>query len=401
MKRAEDAGNLPIMTSVILSVIVIIASLFLTMLTSKYVSRPLKQLSKDIREVAAGNLSLEIHSKRPDEIGELANAFATMIDEMNEVMHEAKTVVDRVQSSASILTVSATDVMNQMDDQAVSVSQASTTVNEMRSQSEEIRDHATEAAAASDTASHNSSEGREVVTQTINEMQHVSDAVASSSEIINRLGEASKEISAIVATISDIADQTNLLALNAAIEAARAGEHGRGFAVVADEVRKLAEKVSKSANEIIGLISTFKDEAEMAVKSMDKGAYVVEKGVEFANNAGQSLGKILQAVSRVDSLMEQTQQATVTQVNASEDVASTLSRLKQVSAATSESAHGTSREAISMEATIGSLAKLLSHFKLRARTKTKRISKIMQKANYKKIDDGTSPEATTNEGKRS
>ncbi|MCK6438808.1 MAG: methyl-accepting chemotaxis protein [Planctomycetes bacterium] len=380
MREAKEASALPVTTSVILSIVVFIASIILTGITARQVSRPLKELAEDVRAVAAGDLSLEIVSFRKDEVGLLVKAFSTMIAEMNEVMHEAQYVVEKVQRSASMLSSSSRDVMTQMDDQATSVHQASAAVDNMRRQSEDIRDNATNAAGASDAASEHSNGGQRVVQQTIAEMQEVARSVSSSAEIINRLGEASRRIGDIVSTISEIADQTNLLALNAAIEAARAGDHGRGFAVVADEVRKLAEKVSKSASEIVELITTLQKEAKLAVSSMQQGAQVVGRGVQFANSAGSSLGNILQAVKRVDGLMDQTQAATIEQVDAAQDVSKTLARLKDLSLLTSNAAHDTSKEATEMEATITSLAQLLSHFRLGERTGSTRFNSLIRRA---------------------
>lgn len=373
MKAAQDAAGLPNTVMVLVTIVVTVLAIIATFWTSWMVSRPLRQLAQAAKQVTSGDLSASIETSRTDEVGELAEAFSTMVAEMNEILHEAQRVAEQVAKSAEVLSSSASGVMSQMDRQAEGISEASGLVEGVRGRSEAIRDHASGASHASDQVMTHSNEGKAVVTRTRDQMVQVSSTVSDSAKIIDALGAASQEIGNIVSTISEIADQTNLLALNAAIEAARAGEHGRGFAVVADEVRKLAVNVSKSANEIIELISRFKNETERAVTSMQEGARVVKAGVASANQAGASLDTIVDAVRRVSDLMLQTDEATHDQVRATGEVRDTLGDLTKLSVAARDVAHRTAEEAAEMQTAVGNLQSLLSHFRLGRRAGTREV----------------------------
>jgi methyl-accepting chemotaxis protein len=185
-------------------------------------------------------------------------------------------------------------------------------------------------------------DGGAVVSNTIEGMELLSDAVSSSSTIITELGKSSDQIGVIVGTIEDIADQTNLLALNAAIEAARAGEQGRGFAVVADEVRKLAERTTKATKEISDMIRQIQQDTRGAVDSMQHGKEKVSAGVDLANKTGQALTKIVRMVSESADMIQQIAVASEEQSTATQQIAADIENVAQV---TKDSAAGANESA--------------------------------------------------------
>jgi len=366
LSGAQAAAKLPSLVSMILLVVIVFTSILLTFITTRSVNKPIVKLARNAKRIAAGDISRTMRCDRTDMIGELTDAFNQMVREMNGILYEAQGVSDRVASSASVLTSSAREVMEQMDQQARGIGDAVASVGDVAKKSAAILDQTTAAADASDQASEESSDGRRLVEETMEEMERISQSVRDASEILNRLGIASNEIATLVTTISEIADQTNLLALNAAIEAARAGEHGRGFAVVADEVRKLAEKVSSSADEIISMIKTIQNESDAAVRSMQESAKLVQRGVGRATNAGQSLGSILGAVQRVANLMTLTEAAAKEQAHAADRVRERLKSLASHSSVARDSAHATSAEASEMMPIIQNLDHILKQFRLAA-----------------------------------
>ena len=179
--------------------------------------------------------------------------------------------------------------------------------------------------------------GQEIVTKSVEEVKAISETVNESAKLMSSLGERSKQIGEIVNVIKDIADQTNLLALNAAIEAARAGEQGRGFAVVADEVRKLAERTAKATAEISGMIGAIQEEMDQAVISMENGTKRVEVGVEFSIQAGVALKQIVGSVTDLQTMVQQIATATEEMSTASEQISGDIETIANVSKETSVS----------------------------------------------------------------
>jgi methyl-accepting chemotaxis protein len=173
-------------------------------------------------------------------------------------------------------------------------------------------------------------EGGKVVAETIEGMNRIADVVRSSAETVQALGKSSDQIGEIVQVIDDIADQTNLLALNAAIEAARAGEQGRGFAVVADEVRKLAERTTKATKEIAGMIKQIQKDTSNAVISMSKGTEEVEKGKALADKAGESLKEIILGAVKVVDVITQVAAASEEQSSTSEEISRSIEAINNV-----------------------------------------------------------------------
>ncbi|MEW6653432.1 MAG: methyl-accepting chemotaxis protein, partial [Bacteroidota bacterium] len=207
-------------------------------------------------------------------------------------------------------------------------------------------------------------EGGKVVGQTIEGMNRIAVVVKQSADTVQQLGKSSDQIGEIVQVIDDIADQTNLLALNAAIEAARAGEQGRGFAVVADEVRKLAERTTKATKEIANMIKQIQKDTSEAVISMTSGTVEVEKGKELADEAGKSLSQIISGAEQVVDIVTQVAAASEEQSSAAEQISKNLESINHV---TNESATGIqqiARASEDLNRLTLNLQELISRFKI-------------------------------------
>ncbi len=208
-----------------------------------------------------------------------------------------------------------------------------------------------------------SEEGAIVIHNAASEMRKISDAVQSSSQIVEDLGRQSDHITSIVNTIKEIADQTNLLALNAAIEAARAGEQGRGFAVVADEVRKLAERTSLSTKEISEMVAKIQNGTRSAVSSMQAGVHQVSSGVELANQAGNSINQIRDGSLRVSAVVNGISDSISEQSVASTDIAQQLEAIAQMSEESAIAVRQTAESARHLQTLSTDLRQMVAQFK--------------------------------------
>jgi methyl-accepting chemotaxis protein len=314
------------------------------------VIRPVSNLLEAAGSVSQGDLTVEINSSAKDEIGTLTRAFRQMVLNLREICCALNSGAQRVAASEQSTQVAA--AVEDIRNLAASLEELSETARQQASIVESavlsVKDitqgiaaaaSGAESAAASTTeVSQAARAGRESVERTISGMERIRETTEQVARAIRQLGESSSQIGTIVQAIDDIAEQTNLLALNAAIEAARAGEHGKGFAVVADEVRKLAERSGAETKEIAGLIQQIQAVTQEAVQAMEAGIREVEAGSQLAGEAGESLQKIQQAVENVVSRVTEVSTATQTVNSSSSEVAKAVETVASLTQETSSRA---------------------------------------------------------------
>jgi methyl-accepting chemotaxis protein len=283
--------------------------------------QPLGGLTRAALDIAANDLSGQIPQRSvQDEVGQLATAIATMQDNLVERVREIATATHTVHDAVEAMTMAAGHTSGSVSRQRSEIEQVSTAVHEMTTT---VHDVARNTAAAADAADHANREvdsGNQVVKQTIASIGKLAGEVRKGGEVIGRLSNDSKNIGRVLDVIRGIAEQTNLLALNAAIEAARAGEQGRGFAVVADEVRTLAQRTQQSTQEIQNMIEHLQKGAMEAVQVMEEGRSQAEASVEQAGQAGRSLDSIRNAVSTIHDMATQIASATEEQSAVAEEI---------------------------------------------------------------------------------
>ncbi len=321
---------------------VILASLVLVyFLLQKLILAPLEQLTSISQDLAMGegDLTKRVPITGNDELGQLGQKFNQFIEKLQQSIRRVGEVTDRVASASTELLSTAEDMAKGVETQSHRMAQSASAVEEMTMTASEVARNSQEAAIIAVETAQTAQHGHQVVQETVAGMQQVSEAVGQSSMIITMLGKSSDQIGEIVRVIEDIADQTNLLALNAAIEAARAGEQGRGFAVVADEVRKLAERTTKATKEIGDMIRKIQKDTKSAVSSMEEGTDKVNGGVELANRTGAALTKIQEMVQNTASMIQHIAGAAEEQSMATRQIASDLDTGAQV---TRESSNGSS-----------------------------------------------------------
>jgi methyl-accepting chemotaxis protein len=289
-----------------------------------------------VSTAAEGDLTIKAEVTA-DALGSVADAFNLMITGLTSLVMQASNVSNELQRSTGDILHSAERMRLGAEQQALQIRNAAEAVNAMSHTSQRMAENADAATRTSVKATQAAVKGGAAVTETIRGMQRIRASVQTTGKKIKGLGERSQEIGAIIEVINEIATQTNLLALNAAIEAARAGEQGRGFAVVADEVRKLAERAARATKDITGLIKGIQVETSEAVSVMEEGTREVEVGTKLADQAGAALREIEQIVKQTATLMTDITRAAADQVKSTESVVHTMGNISQL---TQETTHG-------------------------------------------------------------
>ncbi len=309
------------------------------------------------------DLSQRVDVKSDDEIGQLGKWFNQLVGKMHDVISEVASASSEVAAASTEIAASAEQIAAGAGEQSQQITQVSSAVEEMSASVVEVARKSADAANSANESGRIATEGGDIVDQTITGMRSINDAVSSSATSVQELGKRGEQIGEVITVINDIADQTNLLALNAAIEAARAGEHGRGFAVVADEVRKLADRTTKATEEIAGSIQAIQDETTIAVDKMNAGTEEVTTGVQKAEQAGDALKQIVASAQDVSAMVQSIAAAAEEQSAASEEVSRNIEQIASVTRQTSEGTNQAAAAATQLSQRAETLQQLVGQFK--------------------------------------
>ena len=328
------------------------------------VIRAVHDLSHGATAMAGGDLTVRISMSTSDELSEVGESFNRMATSIQALLRSVQQTASSVSEAASEVSRSANRVSDSSSEQSQAATGMASAVQQMTASIDQISEHARTAQQVSVESGSLSEQGGRIVDGTAREMERIADTVNESARIIEQLGKHSEGISAIVNVIKEIADQTNLLALNAAIEAARAGEQGRGFAVVADEVRKLAERTTKSTTEISDMIGAIQQGTKGAVDSMKSGVMRVAEGVTLSRRAGESIAKIQQGTQEVRQSVGDISNAMSEQSLASNEIARGVEHIAQMAERNSVDVRATADTVLRLEQMASALQAEVKRFRV-------------------------------------
>lgn len=352
---------------IFISALTITLSLAALFFVAKIVTKPVEENTEFFKDMAEGkgDLTRRMKIRFNDETGEMAKWFNTFAEKIQGIIEKISGNSDIVASSSEELAATVNQVNASVMDETRRIDQVAVSATEMSQTILDVAKNAGDAAKAASEAADAAVKGREVVDLTTSGMHDIARSVGETAHEIEKLGQSSQQISEIINVINDIADQTNLLALNAAIEAARAGEHGRGFAVVADEVRKLAERTGKATGEISDMVIKIQGDTESSVKTMNFGRKKAEEGMEVVKGASEALDKIVEASNSCLSMVSTIAAATEEQSTAVEEVSDNMETVLQISKNTSDAMGSISNSAQDLSNISQELRGLVSMFKVR------------------------------------
>lgn len=325
---------------------------------------PLSDAMDVLKKISSGDLTVRLTKEYKGDHQLIKASINQVTDSLSTAITQVTEAVESTASAANQILSSTEEMASGAQEQSQQTAEVANAVEEMAKTIIETTRNTVAAAEASKGAGEVAREGGIVVLETIEGMNRIADVVKRSADTVTQLGKNSDQIGEIIQVIEDIADQTNLLALNAAIEAARAGEQGRGFAVVADEVRKLAERTTKATKEIASMIKQIQKDTKWAVEAMNEGKSEVEKGREKAEQAGRSLEKIIVESERVVDIISQVAAASEQQSSASEQISKSLESISNVTNQSAAGIQQIARAAEELNNLTLNLQNLVSAFKI-------------------------------------
>ncbi len=353
-------------TVVAVAVVALVAGLLVALFVSSLIGGPLCKTVMAMNEIAEGegDLTRRLDETGDNEISRLARAFNNFAEKVRLTVSQVYGSTTQLASAAEEMSAITVETTRGTTQQQSETAQVVTAMNQMTATVQEVARHATDAAEAASSADTASAEGKQVVMDTMRAIENLSSEVHSAATVISQLETDSENIGTVLDVIKGIAEQTNLLALNAAIEAARAGEQGRGFAVVADEVRTLASKTQQSTQEIQDMIEKLQQGAMSAVKVMDDSRQKAEETVAQAARAGVSLEAITEAVARIKDMNAQIATAAEEQSAVSEEINRNVVSISDIVNHTAEGAQQTAVASEELASLAGQLQQLVNQFKV-------------------------------------
>ena len=363
-KSAAAAKNQAAQILMFISILGIAVMVIISLSVIKSITTSLENLIHISKRVASGDLTVQIDTSKDDEMGQLAHAMETMRTNLTQVISQISKTTAKVSTSVEEISAVTRETTTNMQQQRSETEQVATAMNEMTATVHEVANNILSAATSATKASDETHISSEIVDQAIQAIKLLANQIGEASEIINQFESNSHNISSVLDVIRGIAEQTNLLALNAAIEAARAGEQGRGFAVVADEVRTLASRTQKSTGEINEMIGQLQAGSKSSVEAMNKSREQAGLAVSQAEKAGKSLNTIASTVSLITDLSAQIATAAEEQTAVSEEINRNITHINEAAIYTAMGSHKTADAVNNLAKMTSELQNLVQQFKV-------------------------------------
>jgi len=362
--RAMTDYHRALTSTIVIGFIAFILACIIAFVITRSITVPITTLTPLADSIAKGDLTTQIPFCSKDEIGQLSESLRKMVANLHCMVASVSDTSNRVATAANQLNETSEQIAAGSEEVVAQASSVATAGEEMSATANDIAKNCQMAAEGANRAFRSAHNGAEVVGETMAVMEQIAGKVKETALTVEKLGARSDQIGKIIGTIEDIADQTNLLALNAAIEAARAGEQGRGFAVVADEVRALAERTTCATCEIGEMIKAIQNETKGAVSAMEQGVQQVEAGTVEAAKSGEALHDILAQVNNVAMQVNQIATAAEEQTATTTEISSNISQITDVVQQTSQGAQQSSSAAAQLSGSAEELQRLVRQFKL-------------------------------------
>ncbi len=366
LSEANEASAMLLRFGVAIALVTVMIIALVGWIVSSTVSKNILDVAASLRNMAAGNgdLTQRLAVKSNDEVGQLAEAFNSFIGKLQAIIKQIVVSTEQLADASRAMLQISQDSTANISQQQHETEQVATAIEEMTATVHEVADNATHAAESARQARDEATAGRQVVEQTIASINTLASEVENAANVIQTLEKDSENIGLVLDVIRGISEQTNLLALNAAIEAARAGEQGRGFAVVADEVRTLASRTQESTQEIQEMIEKLQSGAGRAVEVMEQGREGAHSSVAQAKRAGESLAAITEAVSNISEMNTQIAAAAEEQSAVSEEINRNVVNISQLSEQAHQGAQNTAESSKDLERLSSQLQSLVAQFKV-------------------------------------